>query len=225
MNTKNNNPKRIEKNREEGEVLENNSTTFEKIQELRDILKIMERSVTCVSLSGLGGIFAGVCALVGASFAGYWLYFDNNVPPAVLQHKLWLLAAATFVGAFLCVSLFSYLRSKKLQVPFWSSVTRRLITHIALPFIAGSFIILWGLNQQLYILLLPASLIIYGIAVFCGSRYSTDEARYLGMVEMFLGCVAIWLPACCGLLLWAVGFGVMHIVYGSFVWYRYERKK
>jgi hypothetical protein len=203
----------------------NDSTKFEKIQELRDILKIMERSVTCVSLSGLGGILTGVCALIGASFAGYWLYFDDTLPPAELQHKLWLLAAATFVGAFLCVFIFSYLRSKKIQVPFWNSVTWRLITHIALPFIAGSFIILWILNEQLYFLLLPSSLIIYGIAIFCGSRYSTDEARYLGVVEMFLGCVAIWLPACYGLLFWALGFGVMHIIYGAIVWCKYERKK
>ena len=38
--------------------------------ELHDIKQMMERSSRFISLSGLSGIAAGVCALVGAWFAG-----------------------------------------------------------------------------------------------------------------------------------------------------------
>jgi amino acid transporter len=153
------------------------------------------------------------------------LLYNAHGGVLALQQKLLLLVVATFIVAFLCVLFFSYRRSKKIQLPFWSKLTRRLILSIAIPFIAGSFIILWALNNQLYFLLVPLSLIIYGIAIFCGSRYTTDEARYLAVSEMFLGCLALWLPADYGLLMWSVGFGVLHIIYGAVMWSRYERKK
>jgi hypothetical protein len=194
--------------------------------ELDAIRKLMERSSTCAGLSGLGGILAGVLALVGASLAYYWLrdFEENTYAIEALQKKILLLAAAVFVGALLCVLFFSYRRSKKIQTPFWNGATRRLIINIAVPFIAGSFIILWVLNNQFYFLLPPVSLIIYGVAIFCGSYYTTDESRYLAFAEMFLGCVNIWLPAY-GLLFWATGFGVLHIIYGIVMWVKYERKE
>jgi Na+-driven multidrug efflux pump len=191
-------------------------------KEFKKIREIMERSSTCLSLSGLGGILAGIVALISALWAYYLLYKAHAV--VALQQKLLLLAAATFVAAFLSVLFFSYRRSKKIQLSFWNNPTRLLILSIAIPFIAGSFIVLWALENQLYFLLLPLSLIIYGIAIFCGSRYSTDEARYLAIAEMFLGCLSLWLPENYGLLMWAIGFGVLHIVYGAAVWNKYERK-
>jgi amino acid transporter len=191
-------------------------------KELEKIRILMERSSTCLGLSGLGGIFAGIVALISASWA-YYLFCNAHAVMA-LQQKLLLLAAATFIVAFLCVLFFSYRRSKKMQLSFWNKPTRQLILSVAIPFVAGSFIILWVLDNQLYFLLFPLSLIIYGIAIFCGSRYSTDEARYLAVSEMFLGCLSLWLSEVYGLLMWAIGFGVLHIIYGAVVWNRYERR-
>ena len=97
-------------------------------QELDVIHKLMERSSTCIGLSGLGGILAGVLALIGASFAYCWLrdFGENAYAGEVLQKKILLLVTAIFVGAFLCVLFFSYRRSKKIQTPFWNSTTRRI---------------------------------------------------------------------------------------------------
>ncbi|MDR0680746.1 MAG: hypothetical protein LBG15_02675 [Dysgonamonadaceae bacterium] len=193
--------------------------------ELDAIRELMERSSTCIGLSGLGGILAGVLALVGASCAYYWIedFKENVYAVKVLQQKLLLLAAAVFAGALFCVLFFSYRRSEKIQIPFWNSATRRLFISIAVPFIAGSFIFLWALNNQFYFLLPAVSLIIYGMAIFCGSYYTTSESRYLAFAEMILGCVTIWQPAY-GLLFLTTGFGVLHIIYGVVIWFRYERK-
>jgi hypothetical protein len=194
------------------------STELEKIREL------MERSST-VGLSGLGGVLAGILALAGACFTYYWIrdFEAHAYAVEVLQRKLLLLAAAVFAGALFCVLFFSYRRSKKIPIPFWNITTRRLLISIAVPFMAGSFIFLWALNHQLYFLLPAVSLIIYGIAIFCGSHYSTKESRYLAVAEMILGCITIWFPAY-GLLFLALGFGVLHIIYGVVMWYSYERK-
>src|ERR1700755_2286839 len=45
---------------------------LETLQEISDIKRIMERSSRFISLSGLSGIAAGLCALTGA-------YFANNI--------------------------------------------------------------------------------------------------------------------------------------------------
>jgi uncharacterized membrane protein YjjP (DUF1212 family) len=194
-------------------------------KDLERIIEIMERSSICLSLSGLGGISAGIVALISASWAYYYLLFCNTHDVTALQQKLLLWAAVTFIVAFLSMLFFSYRRSKKMKLPFWNKPTRRLILSFAIPFIAGSFIILWVLNKpQYHFLLSPVSLIVYGIAMFCGSHYSTKETSYLAVSEMFLGCLTLWLPANYGLFMWAIGFGVLHIIYGAVVWSRYERK-
>jgi hypothetical protein len=80
-----------------------------------------------------------------------------------------------------------------------------------------------GVEQSTLFLTSAGIAFIYGIAIFCGSYYSTDESRYLAIAEMILGCVNIWLPAY-GLLFWATGFGVLHIIYGIVMWIKYERE-
>src|SRR5262245_54996802 len=55
----------------------------ETLQEISDIKRIMERSSRFISLSGLSGIAAGVCALVGAYFANrilkdYYVQYDRE---------------------------------------------------------------------------------------------------------------------------------------------------
>ena len=49
----------------------------------------------------------------------------------------------------------------------------------------------------------------------------SDE--YLGYVQILLGVVNLWFVGF-GLYFWAMGFGVMHIVYGIYMWQKYERK-
>jgi hypothetical protein len=44
----------------------------------------------------------------------------------------------------------------------------------------------------------------------------------LGLIQVVLGLLAVsfieW-----SLLLWAIGFGLAHIVYGIYIYYKYER--
>ena len=55
---------------------EQNQQTLDTIQ---DIKRIMERSSRFISLSGLSGIAAGICALIGAWFARneFTPYYDS----------------------------------------------------------------------------------------------------------------------------------------------------
>jgi hypothetical protein len=78
------------------------------------------------------------------------------------------------------------------------------------------------LKLEYYVLIPPACLIFYGLALVNASKYTLGEVRYLGYGQLILGVINIWLPEY-GLYFWAAGFGVLHIVYGLVMWYRYEK--
>jgi hypothetical protein len=65
-------------------------------------------------------------------------------------------------------------------------------------------------------------LIFYGMALCAGSTFTFKEVRWLGIMEIALGLITFAMPGY-GLWFWAVGFGVLHIVYGIIVHKRYEK--
>jgi hypothetical protein len=48
------------------------------------------------------------------------------------------------------------------------------------------------------------------------------EIKYLGYSQVILGLINLWFVGC-GLYFWAFGFGILHIVYGAYMWWKYER--
>jgi hypothetical protein len=87
--------------------------------------------------------------------------------------------------------------------------------------VGGAFclILLW--HGQLW-QISGATLVFYGMALFNAGKYTVREVRMLGISEMVLGLAACLWPGF-GLWFWAAGFGVLHIAYGIFMYYRYER--
>ena len=116
------------------------------LQELQQIKKMMERSSKFISLSGLSGIAAGTCALIGAWLASgkinCWMHGHCSFgklakeSPASLQSDLFLIALFTFIGAFVTAFLFTYLRSKRTRVPLWGTTAYRLFWNMCIPRVA-----------------------------------------------------------------------------------------
>ena len=192
----------------------------------------MERSSKFISLSGLSGISAGICALAGAWLASAkidcWLKGDCNYSGSGyeaatnLQKDLLLIAAATFVTSLLTSFLFTYLRSKKTGVPLWGTTAYRLFWNIIIPLAAGGLFLLRSMQLEHYELIAPGCLIFYGLALVNASKYTLGEVRYLGYGQILLGIINLWAIGY-GLYFWAAGFGLLHIVYGILMWYKYER--
>jgi hypothetical protein len=42
------------------------------------------------------------------------------------------------------------------------------------------------------------------------------------LIEILLGLISVY-KVSLGLLFWAIGFGVVHIIYGIYVYFKYER--
>ncbi len=208
------------------------------LEELQHIKKMMERSSRFISLSGLSGIAAGICALIGAWFA-YGVICRNNT---CLRHEydisqghntistlkefmgssLFNIALYTFTGALVFAFLFTYLRSRKKNIPLWGSVSKRLLVAVAVPMIAGGIYLFREIEMGNFGLIAPGSLIFYGLALVNGSKYTLGEIRYLGYAQILLGIISCWMIGS-GLYFWAMGFGILHIVYGIIMWYKYER--
>jgi len=209
------------------------------LEDLQHIKKMMERSSRFISLSGLSGIAAGICALVGAWFAngvivdnggpsGYRELVSKTLEVTSLQdfmgHRLFQIAIYTFIGAFISAFLFTWLRSRKNDVPLWGYTSRRLLINVSVPMIAGGIYLFKQMQFGNYGLIAPGCLIFYGLALVNASKYTLGEVRYLGYCQILLGIVNCWFVGY-GLYFWAVGFGLLHIIYGSVMWYKYEWNK
>ena len=212
---------------------------------LQDIKQMMERSSRFISLSGLSGVAAGCCALVGAwlaygvivkhpySFSSGRTRYEKNVDfdssgnnivslNEFMGSKLFAIAVFTFIAALALAFLFTYLRSRKNNIPIWGHTSKRLMLNVILPMIVGG-IYLWKMIQMgIFGLIAPGCLIFYGLALINASKYTLKEIRYLGIGQVALGIINLWFIGY-GIYFWAVGFGVLHILYGTIMWWRYEK--
>jgi len=202
--------------------------------ELQDIKKMMEQSSRFISLSGLSGIAAGVCALIGAWFANNLIdrnevgltqqsaNSDSILHGDFINSRILQIAFITFVAAFLSAFIFTYRRSKKTNVPIWGTTAKRLMINVSVPMIAGGIFLLALIENGVYDFVAPGCLIFYGLGVLNASKYTLHETRYLGYCEILLGLICLYFPSD-GLYFWAAGFGILHIIYGVFMWLKYER--
>jgi len=206
-----------------------NETNY--LQDIGEIRSLMERSSKFISLSGWAGIFAGIYALVGVYVAITYLHFNpqslyiekgeaQNISSNFLS--VVLLASAIFLLAIATAIYFTRRRAKKKEELLWTPAARRLMAEVSLPLIIGGVLLLICLSKGLVGFLAPLSLLFYGIALYTISKFTYVEVRVLGLIEIVLGLAGAYFVNW-GVLFWAIGFGVVHIVYGIYVYFKYER--
>lgn len=204
------------------------------LEALQDIRQLMQRSSRFISLSGLSGIAAGTWALIGAIIANRMIgsyYSDYNAGqgysgPAFQQLKtdLLLLAAGVLAISLLSAFYFTWRKTKADQTTLWSHSSRQLIISLFIPLAAGGLFILSMLQHSEWRFIAPGCLLFYGVALLNASKYTLRDIKYLAISEIVLGLVATQFIGY-GLYFWAIGFGVLHIVYGFIMWWKYERNQ
>jgi len=95
--------------------------------------------------------------------------------------------------------------------------------NVSIPLLVGAVFLFRLLQFQAYELIAPGCLLFYGLALINASKYTLAEIRYLGYAQLLLGMINLWYVGY-GLYFWAAGFGVLHIVYGVYMWWKYESK-
>lgn len=219
---------------------------------LQDIKKYMQQSSRVLSLSGWSGIWAGGVAILGTLYFNFiysnygdlteynthsYTYIDHaSISPSDIeeyqrffldsaqQDQLLFTALLVFVVAVIGAIFFTYNKNRKkgIQQGF-NEIVKKLIINLAIPILAGGAFCLHFFCTEQFYYLAPCSLVFYGLALINCSKYTFTQIKYLGLLEVILGIMALFLMKY-HIILWALGFGVLHIVYGIFMWYKYDRK-
>lgn len=197
------------------------------LKDITEIKNMMNKSSRFISLSGLSGILAGVYALIGAAVAFYlvvnsgddYLKLDSQIFNFILI-DLFLVAFLSIVTGIILTTR----KAKKDGAKIWDSSSRRLIINFLIPLIAGGLYILIILKNQKFGQTGGLMLIFYGLALINASKYSVGDIRQLGIIEVILGLLATLYPGY-GFWFWVIGFGFMHIVYGTWMHFKFDVDK
>lgn len=194
------------------------------IKDIAEIRSMMERSSKFLSLSGWAGIMAGLYAFAGAyltySTFGFnpdeLFYTSPNVSKVVgLGIGILVLALATAI-------FFSKRKADGNGESIWNATSRRLLSSMAIPLATGGVLIILLLAKGLVGLAAPLMLLFYGLALVNAGHFTIPEVKIMGFVQILLGLLSAWYIEY-GLLLWAVGFGAVHMIYGIYMYFSYER--
>jgi len=207
----------------------------EHLQTLTEIRSLMERSSKFLSLSGLSGISAGVVAMIGSAVVYMRLRTDwltvlsydrlgqygidrfHEANLFLIKTALLVLVAALALGTF-----FTVRKARQQGQRVWNQASRRLLWAMAVPLVTGGIFCLALIHYRLLFMTAPTTLVFYGLALLNGSKYTVRDVEYLGYSEIALGLLALFLTGY-NLLFWTIGFGVLHILYGTAMYWKYDR--
>lgn len=195
------------------------------LKDISDIKNLMNRSSQFISLSGLSGVLAGIYALIGAYIA-HSLLARNRVVYVTLESNTFkaivLTALTVLILSLASAFIMTYFKAKRQGEQVWNSTSKRLIVNFLIPLVTGGVFALLLLRHQVYGLIAPVTLIFYGLACINASKYTLRDVRYLGITIVILGLIATEFSGY-ALEFWALGFGVCHIIYGSIMYFKYDR--
>ncbi len=198
-------------------------------EDLSHIRSMMERSSRFISLSGLSGVFAGLFALAGSVYVNQLFarkgiaYFDglHKTYSYELVIELTFIALVILLLALSSGVFFTLRKSKKFDLPIWTNTTKKMLLNLALPLVVGGVFCMALIYHHLFALLAPVTLLFYGLALVNAGKYTFSDIRYLGVCEIVLGCISLFYLGF-GLVFWAIGFGILHILYGLIVFKKYQ---
>lgn len=204
----------------------------EPLQELSEIRSLMESSTRFVSLSGLSGVAAGIVALLGAGWTYHYLRSERIlrelIPRRVFMasmeqyYTLVGMALVILVTALAAAAFFTVRNTRRQGKSVWTRASQRLLINLLIPLVAGGLFCLQLAWYGFSGMVPGATLIFYGLALLNAGKYTLREIRFLGLSEVALGLVATWVLEY-SIIFWAVGFGLLHIVYGLIMYQKYER--
>ncbi len=200
--------------------------TKDYLKDISDIKNMMSQSTQFISLSGLSGILAGIYALIGAAFVNSLIENDYSEFITIESTTFKLIVSTAIIVLLLSITTAYFLtkqKAAKIGETVWNSATKRLLINFSIPLFTGGIFAILLLRHNLYELIAPITLIFYGLACVNASKYTLRDVRYLGITEIIIGLFAVEFSGY-GLFFWVIGFSVCHILYGTLMYYKYDRK-
>lgn len=194
------------------------------LRDIQDIKKMMDRSSQFLSLSGLAGIMAGIYALAGAYAVHVIIEQQTGYltmeSAAFLQ--ITLIALAVLTLSVITAFVLSAKKARRSGENIWNTTAQRMAVNFLIPLATGGIFAALLIKNRYFGLIAPIMLIFYGLACLNASKYTIRDVRYLGLTMIIIGLFATAFMGY-GLEFWALGFGVCHIIYGSMMYFKYDR--
>jgi hypothetical protein len=174
---------------------------------LRFIRETMERAGAFTAISGWGEVAIGVTAL-GAAWigarqvtAGRWL-------------AIWIADALVSVGI---AAWFTAAKARAANAPLLSEPARKFVFSFSPTMLVGALLTVVLYRHGMVDWLPGVWLLLYGAAVITAGTFSVRIVPVMGAAFMALGVVALFSPVGWGHVLMALGFGGLHIVFGTLI--------
>jgi hypothetical protein len=196
------------------------------LQDIKDIKQMMSQSSQFISLSGFSGVLAGVYAIIGSFYVDSLILesaYTNISPYDSTFRKIILVALVVLLASLVTAFIMTVKKARKMGEKVWNPSSRRLLINFAIPLVTGGIFALLLLQKGEFELIAPVTLLFYGLACLNASKYTLRDVRYLGITEIILGLLAVQFTGY-GLYFWMLGFGLCHIVYGTIMHFKYDRK-
>lgn len=177
---------------------------------LKYIRRTLERAGSFTAVPGKGGVLMGVVAVLAARLAvlhpsaGGWL-------------AVWTVAAVVAMAIGIAGAA---LKSRRFQMPLFSGPGRKFIAGFAPALVAGAVLTAVFYRAGVTAFLPGVWLLLYGAAVLAGGSASVRVVPIMGACFMFVGTVALLLPGWNDVLM-PVGFGGLHLIFGTVIAVKY----
>ena len=178
---------------------------------LQYIRETMERASAFTAVPGWGQVVIGVTALVAS-------YLSSQQTTVGGWLKTWL------AEAIISVLIAGWSMDRKARAagtPLLAGPGRKVVFSLSPPMIVGAL-----LTVVLYRAGLPKAipgmwLLLYGTGVVTGGMFSVNIVPVMGICFMVLGAVTLFTSPSLGNWLMALGFGGLHIIFGTIIARKY----
>jgi len=189
-------------------------------RDLAFIKKTMEAATTYRNVPAVGYLAAGILGLAGSLATYYLLGADKAADLSKIRGKdvdaLSVLWAGIFILTLISVIACIIMNARKHGISAWNPLGARMfLSQIPLLFVAGvlTIALVHGKNYGL----IPAAwLMCYGVMAHSFSYFTGIDHRIQGLVFIVLGAGAAFAQGTAALILLAVGFGGVHIIFGVY---------
>jgi hypothetical protein len=178
---------------------------------LRYIRETMERASAFTAVPGWGQVAIGVTAIAATYLAAH-----QATPRAWLG--VWLAEA---IISLLIAGWLMDRKARKLDVPLLSGPGRKVVFSLSPPMVVGALLTVVLFKAGMVKVIPGMWLLLYGTGVVTGGMFSVRVVPVMGVCFMLLGAVGLFAPALFGNWLMALGFGGLHIIFGTIIARRY----
>jgi hypothetical protein len=178
---------------------------------LRYIRETMERAASFTGVSGWGEMVVG-----GIALAATWLAARQ----ATVEGWLLVWVAAAVLSIAVGGAAMAY-KTRALGMPLLSGPGRKFALSLAPPLLAGVVLTLVLYRAGMTDALPGTWLLLFGAGVVTAGAFSIRIVPLMGMCFMLLGTVALFSPPGWGNGYMALGFGGLHVLFGTLIAWRY----